>query len=170
MRTTKYLLFTFCLLLISGPMLAQGMSKSERAERLKALKIGYITEQLSLTPDEAKGFWPIYDSYEAKMQLFRKEAKLERAEARIYWDEMTDADADKMIDEYLERQQKELDLRKSTTEQLKKVLPSRKVAQFWASEAKFKARVLQELKSRNMQQGGQGPGPGPGPRGGGRGR
>lgn len=153
MRT---IIITIAICLITLPGFAQkGGGKQERAERLKALKIGFITEKLALTPDEAKGFWPIYDEYEAKMQASRKAAKLDRAEARIYWDDMTDQQAEDLIDDYFARQQEELDLRESTTKRLKKVLPVKKVAQFWASEAKFRARVLKEIKNRQNQQGGQ---------------
>ena len=36
-------------------------------ERLKALKMSYITEKIGLTEAEESVFWEIYDQYEKKM-------------------------------------------------------------------------------------------------------
>jgi len=32
-------------------------------QKLEAIKIAYITQQLNLTPAEAQRFWPVYNSY-----------------------------------------------------------------------------------------------------------
>ena len=36
----------------------------ESREKIKTLKIAYITEQLNLTAKEAQDFWPIYNTYD----------------------------------------------------------------------------------------------------------
>ena len=33
-------------------------------ERIKAQKVAFITEKLSLTAEEAQQFWPIYNAFE----------------------------------------------------------------------------------------------------------
>lgn len=49
-------------------------SKQTRSEKIKTLKIAFLTEQLNLTPKEAQKFWPIYNSYDKKLhQLERLE-------------------------------------------------------------------------------------------------
>jgi len=40
-------------------------------DRVKAYKIAYITDQLSLTEKEAQKFWPIYNAHEELMRKFR---------------------------------------------------------------------------------------------------
>lgn len=42
------------------------------SERLDALRIAFITEELELTPDESKAFWPMHEAFEAQIELQRK--------------------------------------------------------------------------------------------------
>ena len=37
----------------------------EDLDQIKTLKVAYFTEHLSLTPEEATQFWPIYNLHEA---------------------------------------------------------------------------------------------------------
>ena len=48
----------FCILSFK----AQGKKGSR--EKIKALKVAYLTEQLNLTSSEAEKFWPIYNRFE----------------------------------------------------------------------------------------------------------
>lgn len=42
--------------------------------RLQSLKVAYLTRQLSLTPDEAAKFWPIYYAYTGETATIRRES------------------------------------------------------------------------------------------------
>jgi len=39
-----------------------------RAARIEALKVAYITRVLSLTTEEAQKFWPVYNNYTAEIK------------------------------------------------------------------------------------------------------
>ena len=41
-------------------------------ERLEALKTAFITRELQLTAEEAKGFWPIYENYSSTLKELRR--------------------------------------------------------------------------------------------------
>jgi len=45
----------------------------EKKEKIKALKIAYITNELALTPDEATKFWPLFNAFEDKQQDIKKQ-------------------------------------------------------------------------------------------------
>ncbi len=64
--------------LISGRVSAQnaapGWSDEEMA-KLESAKVGLITTKLSLTPDQAKEFWPVYNEFNLKRRQFRKTMK-----------------------------------------------------------------------------------------------
>ena len=38
-------------------------SHQQKEDRIKSHKIAYLTEQLSLSPEEAQQFWPVYNAY-----------------------------------------------------------------------------------------------------------
>ncbi len=47
--------------------------KSGRGEEIEAYKIGFLTQKLDLSPQEAKVFWPIYNNWQKEQAEFRKE-------------------------------------------------------------------------------------------------
>ena len=127
-----------------------GNGSDDKKEKIAAMKVGYLTKQLSLTTDEAKVFWPVYNQYDAEVDIIRKNRKTELMNAKNNFDEMSDADVAKTIENEFNFQQQELNIRKKYNEEFKKVLPMKKVAKFWVAEQKFKIYLLEQLK----QQGG----------------
>ena len=138
-------------------------SKGDRKahkEKIKAMKVSYITEKLNLTSEEAEKFWPIYNEYDAKSDAFRKGMrKTHKQEANI--DEMTDADVEKMIHSINDIRQKELNLQKEYLVKFKSVLPIKKVAKLYKAEHGFKRNLLKKIKNHQGKGGGKYPGPPP---------
>jgi len=134
----------FALLLMVGGQLMAQPSK----EDVEAIKIGYITKRLSLTPDEAKLFWPVYDAYSAEMKEVKDGMRLERMNARRNFDEMSDKEIEAALETMLGYKRKELDVTLKYHEQFKKVLPIRKVAQLHRAEQEFTRMLLDKLQER----------------------
>jgi hypothetical protein len=156
------------MLLTTGVIVkAQPGPGGDKKEKIAAIKIGYLTKELELTSDEAKVFWPVYNQFDAEMEVIRKSRLTELMGAKINFDELSDADVAKIIDNEMANQQKELDIRKKYNVEFKKVLPVKKVAKFWVAEQKFKLYLLEQLKQNGdgppMKPGMGGPPPGGGP-------
>jgi hypothetical protein len=60
----RLVILLFVLALFATSMSAQ---EPEHMERIKAQKIAFITEQLSLTPAVAQKFWPVYNEFSTKV-------------------------------------------------------------------------------------------------------
>ncbi len=140
-----------------------GPGGGDKKEKIEAIKIGYLTKQLELTTEEAKLFWPIYNQYDAEMEVIHKNRKTELMNAKINFEEMSDADLAKIIDSEFYSQQQELNIKKKYNEEFKKVLSVKKVAKFWVAEQKFKLYLLEQLKQQ--KENGMPPPKGPGPGG-----
>ena len=140
-----------------------GPGGGDKKEKIEAIKIGYLTKQLELTAEEAKLFWPIYNQYDAEMEVIRKNRLTELMSAKINFETMSDADVSKTIDNEFNSQQQELNIKKKYNEEFKKVLPVKKVAKFWVAEQKFKLYLLEQLKQQ--KENGMPPPKGPGPGG-----
>src|SRR5579885_2059184 len=54
---------------------------------LESAHIGYITQRLNLTPQEAQRFWPIYNQYYAEMRQARMNYRINKDE--LAFDEAT---------------------------------------------------------------------------------
>ena len=119
-------------------------------ERIEAMKIGFLTERLDLTPDEAKVFWPVYNKYNDELESIRKAHRSSVEDARKDFDEMSDQEVEKQVDKEIAFRQNELDIMKKYHPQFKQVLPIKKVAKLYRSEESFKRKLLNMLQEKKQ--------------------
>ena len=117
-------------------------------ERVEAMKIGFLTERLDLTPEDAKTFWPVYNLYAGELEKLRKGRRENILNARDNFDEMSDADLEKTVDNEIIFRQNELEILKKYHPQFKKILPIRKVAKLYKAEEDFKRKLLDIIQDR----------------------
>jgi hypothetical protein len=48
-----------------------GQTKKESSEKIKVLKVAFLTQELQLTSSEAERFWPLYNMHREKLDSFR---------------------------------------------------------------------------------------------------
>lgn len=120
----------------------------ERMKEIKAQKSAYITSKLSLTPDEAQKFWPIYNEMDEKQDAIRKEMREMHKDQKKDGVEMTEAEATQLIDKALTNRQKELDLEKAYAEKFKKSIGAVKTVQLKKAERDFHREVLKKFRER----------------------
>jgi hypothetical protein len=137
----------FAIISIAQP----GAKHEQKKEKIEAMKIGYITQQVELTPEEAQKFWPVYNQMNNEIEALRKERKLSRENAKETFDVMTDADIEKLINDEMASRQKELDIHKKYVAQFKSVLPIKKLAQFYKAEEGFKRRLLEKIQEKREE-------------------
>ena len=131
--------------------LTAGMAQAQTPkERIEALKISYITRALHLTPEEAQAFWPIYNEYQDKLEVLKKERRAATFERWKKDRDLSDREIEEALDQYLAYNRKELDLQETYIEKFKTVLPVKKVAQLSVAEERFKLVLLEELKKRRQ--------------------
>lgn len=115
-------------------------------ERVEAMKVGFLTQRLNLSPEEAKTFWPVYNKYQDELESIRKSRRENIVNAKTNFDEMSDKDVEKTVDSELSFRQSELDLLKKYHGQFKQVLPIKKVAKLYRAEEDFKRELLDRIK------------------------
>lgn len=138
MRTLLLLLFAG-ILTFGLPTTTQAQSPTQK-EKIEAMKVQFITEKLALTAEEAKLFWPIFDAYEADKKALRQ--KYRPSKTKIKLEELTDEQAQQLIDNQINLRTEELALLKKYTEQFQAILPTKKVAMLSIIERRFKQHLL----------------------------
>ena len=118
-------------------------------QRVRAMKIAYMTDRMGLTPDEAQKFWPIYNEYEQEQRKIRDKY---RPAADL--SAMPDAELERFVGQHLDMQEEELRLKREYFTRMKRVLPIRKMAIFLQTETEFNRKLLQALQ---QPQGGPSP-------------
>lgn len=145
-RTIGILAFTFLSL---SHTFAQGEkpSREEMEQKMKVLKMAFITERVSLSEQEAKIFWPLYNDYEDEMQALRpNREKGMQGKPQIH--EMTDQEIEQIILDRFNMESTQLQLREEYFEKFKKVLPMQKIMQFYKAEHDFKKEIIAKFKER----------------------
>lgn len=157
MTIPKRLSLHLLLLIFLAPiaLFAQGPpSTPEAREEIETMKIGFLTRRLSLSADEAKVFWPVYNQYSDELRELRENHRSRMRSAKD--DEVTKEDWDKLADAEIQFRQQELDIIKKYHVQFKKILPARKVAALYRSEEEFKRELIEKI--REGRRGGPPPG------------
>jgi hypothetical protein len=136
----KKIFFAFLCLASVGSLFAQPQNGRAK-QRVEAQRVGFITQRLNLTPEESQQFWPIYNQYVEKQQQIRNSVKMEQP-----LDDMNDADTEKLIMSQMDRETRELELKKEYYQKLKKVISVKKIAKLYRAERDFKGELLKQLQ------------------------
>ena len=116
-------------------------------QKIKTDKKYIVSENLDLTDTEAKGFWPLYESYQKDLQKINQRIR-DTATTYIAADArgpISDQLSKKLVSDTLEIERAELDAKKAILAKVAKVLPSYKVAKYAQMENKMRALVKYEL-------------------------
>ncbi len=112
-------------------------------EKIKAAKVGLITNRLNLTEEQAKGFWIVYDELDKKRTEIRKNIRQMTAESR----NITASDDKILADlkEVLSLKQKEVDLDKEYMPKFLKTISIRQLSELFKTEQLFNQMLVKKL-------------------------
>jgi hypothetical protein len=142
------ILFSIFTLIASFTMKAQDEHPRGR-ERIKAAKVGLITNRLNLSEEQAKGFWTVYNEFESKRSDIRKNIRQITAESR----NLTSSE-DKILSdlkEILSLKQKEVDLEKEYMYKFLKVVNVRQVSELYKTEQLFNSMLVNKLNRMDRE-------------------
>ena len=127
-----------------------GQQRYNDNERIKAMRVAFITNALQLTTEESQAFWPLYNEYEAKQRGIRK--KYRSGKQMMLMD---DAELEQQLSNNLTMEEELLQLKRTYIGRLKKVLPTRKIAMLQGAETKFKEEILKQIRQRQSNRQGK---------------
>ena len=147
MKTNKLLLII--LFLFSIHSFSQTKDKEKR-EKIRSLKVGFLTTELSLTPDEAAVFWPLYNAFDNKQNEIRSKktkslidriddeafAKMSEKEAFVFLAQSESYDEDLFQN------------RRKFISSLKEVISPIKIIKLKKAEDNFNKKLLQQYRDK----------------------
>ena len=139
----KHTVITFCLLIFVCCGFAQDKDKRER---IKALKIAFITEKLELTTAEAQKFWPIYNAHELEREMLRKNMKEKKINLTV--ENLTESEAKIVLSDMVAFEEERTKQKTDFVKRLMSVLPAKKIILLKIADDEFKKRMLEEFKRR----------------------
>ncbi|PHQ28959.1 hypothetical protein [Leeuwenhoekiella nanhaiensis] len=141
----------FISILVLLVCLASYGQTDERHERIKALKVPFITEELELTPAEAEKFWPIYNSYDKRMHDLRErerelfKEKFSRSGSK---NKLSESQAQNLIEKYNALQKEKYQVEREMLKDLTQKLPASKMVFLPEVERNFGRKLWEEYKKR----------------------
>ncbi|MDO5977735.1 sensor of ECF-type sigma factor [Flavivirga spongiicola] len=143
----KKIIFPILLFFFSLNILAQ-----QNREKIKTLKISFITEKLDLTEQEAQKFWPIYNNYyNVTSKIRHEDIRSIRHEIRRNINTLTDKRAKDLITKLNKAESTLHEQRMELSTKLLKIIPPKKVILLKMAEDDFKRKMLERFKNKGYQ-------------------
>lgn len=137
-------IITLLILAIFAFSSLQAQDKSEHREKIKALKVAYITQELNMNSEVAQKFWPVYNEYEVKKRELHKRENIDWSTIGA----ISEARAEEMLKEYLVIEKEEYTIKKQLFTDLKKFLTAREIIKLHELEAEFHQKLIKEYRDR----------------------
>lgn len=126
----KYILILTLLLGSVSVAFAQDQSGDDltKQEKIKALYVAYVTQQLALTPDEAQKFWPVHTQFENELRGVKKDLS------------------------ELEIQQARLDIKKRYQSNFNNIIGTNRCERFFRMDGEFKRKLVERVQTQKNDQ------------------
>ncbi len=144
----KMMMLTLLVVGFVGSLWAQPPGGGPKREKIEAMKVAFLTNKLDLTTEEAQKFWPVYNKFSDEMEKNKRAFRIRAMEEASNVESMTDAEAEKALNEMLAFRAAEVEVLKKYTAEFKKVLPPQKVVKLFVAEQEFKRELLKMLKDQ----------------------
>lgn len=140
------LVFLFSIISIAQP-------NKEKIEKVKALKVAYITKELSLTSAEAEKFWPVYNAYDEK-QFELRHSKMRTIMMKYKGDgidKLNDKEAAIILSEMESIDEDLIALRKKFTKDAKEIIGAKKVLLLKKVEEDFTRTLFKQYREKGKK-------------------
>ncbi|RIV42153.1 hypothetical protein [Flagellimonas pelagia] len=117
-------------------------------DRIKTLKVAFITERVGLTSKEAQQFWPIYNEHEDVLENIRRKERAELQSKISMAQGLSDADSEELLNNLLSLQNERHNAEQQFMGDIRKVIPAKKVLLLIKAEEDFKKQLLQTYRNR----------------------
>lgn len=127
----KYLLILTFLLGSFSAAFAQETQPADdmaRQEKIKALYVAYVTQQLQLTPEEAQKFWPVHTQFENELKGVKNDLP------------------------ELDKQQARLNIKKKYQDGFVKILGASRCDRFYGLRETFARKLVEKVQKRQNNQ------------------
>ncbi|MCK0189266.1 hypothetical protein [Arenibacter sp. F20364] len=126
------------------------LSSQERQDwdKIKSLKIAFITERLNLSPKEAQSFWPIYNEHQSKKEDLFKEERFEIGSEIKNLDALSDAQASALLIRMQKLEEEKHMVEKAYIDKISKTISAKKTILLMRSEEDFKRQLIKQYRQK----------------------
>jgi hypothetical protein len=147
----KLLILVVCLMsgIVAFAQEPEVEQDTKAVEKINSLRIAYLSEKLGLTTEQAEKFWPVYREFSDKRRALRQELIDARKQLKQGQDPNTD---ERLVKLGLELKQRELDLEKTYSDRLLKVITAQQILSLRKAEGDFQLMLRDQIQQRRLMQ------------------
>lgn len=133
---------------------AFGQKEMKSREKIRSLKIAFITQELDLSAKEAQQFWPVYNEYDKKIRNLERN---ERFKIRTIIKEanghenITEAKAAEVLKRIHEIEKQIVDSKLEMDRKLAKIISKKKILKLRHLEREFVRDLMNKLRSQRRE-------------------
>jgi len=131
------------------PEQSKQQKETARYEQVQSAKIAFFTTAMSLTPQEAEAFWPIYNNFWKEREVAHRRIQGSmRAISRMLNGGKAPSDNDykKLLEVYVSGFASEGVIQRKYYDEFLKVLSIEKVAKLYSAEEDFRMKMIHQLR------------------------
>lgn len=117
-------------------------------ERIKSLKVAFITERLNLSTEEAQVFWPLYNEHEENIEAIKRRERKEIRSQLQDFEYLSEAEADNLLGKMIDLETEKTRLNAAFIKRMSEVISPKKTFMLIKAEEDFKKRLLKEIQQR----------------------
>ena len=139
------------MLILGLSSFAQGGRSQADRDKIQAARIAFLTNRLDLSVDQAKVFWPIFNEYDGKKSALLREYGQKKRDIFEHSEQksLSEDDAKKMLDIYLDQKQAELDLEKIYLKRYDEVLDAKQVWKVITFDSDFRRSLMRKISDED---------------------
>ncbi len=144
----KIYLFLFTVIFFSLTINAQD---KKGKEKIRALKIAYLTEKLDLTSTESEKFWPLFNDYHKKRRelfSFEKHEIKDRIKNGYDINDLSNKEAETILTKIVNNREQLYKNKISFHKKLHAILPAKKILVLEITEREFNKKLMHKLKNK----------------------
>jgi len=120
--------------------------------KIKSLKVAFITEKLNLTQKEAQQFWPVYNAYDDTVSNLKfNQLRKVIHEIRESYASVSDEKANELLNKALEIEAKIHSEDVKLVKKLRSIISSKKILALKNAEEDFNRKMLEEFNKRRRE-------------------
>lgn len=128
---------------------AMSFAQNQRGrERIKSLKVAFITERLNLSTEEAQVFWPLYNEHEENIEAIKRRERREIRSQLQDFEYLSEAEADELLGKMIGLETEKHRLNAAYIKRMSDVISPKKTFMLIRAEEDFKKRLLKEIQQR----------------------
>ncbi len=125
------------------------LSFSQTDDKIEQLKIAFFTEELELSPEEAKLFWPVYNKHTKIYYNLRDQdwSSIKKRLDKI--ESLSETQANQLLSDYLEYKSQRNKLRVNYVRELKEVISPKQIMMLKKAEYDFNKKLIKQYSSKS---------------------